>query len=203
MATINGDSTNNNLVGTEFDDRINGGGGIDTLSGLDGDDVIFNGTLVFGGDGFDDLSGDVVFGGNDNDTLTGETDVNFLFGDSGDDDLRAGFGQDNMDGGSGSDTVIYEGSDVGVGVFLDGTGSGGDAQGDTYISIENVIGSTFNDTVFGTDLANKILGRDGDDVITVSEMATASELSPYEILTGFKLRLPRRYANDEQAVVAA
>ncbi|HUQ45134.1 MAG TPA: alanine racemase [Gemmatimonadaceae bacterium] len=48
-----------------------------------------------------------------------------------------------------------------------------------------------------------LLGRDADDVITVSEMATASELSPYEILTGFKLRLPRRYVNDEQDVVAA
>ena len=48
-----------------------------------------------------------------------------------------------------------------------------------------------------------LLGRDGDDVITVSEMAAAAELSPYEILTGFKLRLPRRYAKDEQAVVAA
>ncbi|HET9010938.1 MAG TPA: alanine racemase [Gemmatimonadaceae bacterium] len=38
-----------------------------------------------------------------------------------------------------------------------------------------------------------LLGRDGDDIVTVSEMAAAAELSPYEILTGLKLRLPRRY----------
>jgi alanine racemase len=48
-----------------------------------------------------------------------------------------------------------------------------------------------------------LLGRDGGDVITVSEMAAAAELSAYEILTGLKLRLPRRYVADELGVVAA
>ena len=48
-----------------------------------------------------------------------------------------------------------------------------------------------------------LLGRDGDDVITVSEMASTAALSPYEILTDLKLRLPRRYANAELAVAAA
>jgi alanine racemase len=48
-----------------------------------------------------------------------------------------------------------------------------------------------------------LLGRDGADVITVTEMASAAELSPYEILTGLKLRLPRRYRNAEPATVPA
>jgi alanine racemase len=48
-----------------------------------------------------------------------------------------------------------------------------------------------------------LLGRDGGDVITVSEMAAAAELSAYEILTGLKLRLPRRYVADELGVIAA
>ena len=48
-----------------------------------------------------------------------------------------------------------------------------------------------------------LLGRDGGDVITVSEMAAAAELSAYEILTGLKLRLPRRYMADELGVAAA
>jgi alanine racemase len=38
-----------------------------------------------------------------------------------------------------------------------------------------------------------LLGRDGDDVIEVAELAEASSLSPYEILTGLRQRLPRRY----------
>jgi alanine racemase len=42
-----------------------------------------------------------------------------------------------------------------------------------------------------------LLGREGGNVVTVSEMAAASELSAYEILTGLRLRLPRRYANEE------
>ena len=42
-----------------------------------------------------------------------------------------------------------------------------------------------------------LLGRDGDDVITVAELAGLSEISPYEILTGLRLRLPRRYRDDD------
>jgi len=48
-----------------------------------------------------------------------------------------------------------------------------------------------------------LLGRDGGDVITVGEMAAAADLSAYEILTGLKLRLPRRYVADELGVIAA
>jgi hypothetical protein len=32
----------------------------------------------------------------------------------------------------------------------------------------------------------------------VSELSDLSELSPYEILTGLRLRLPRRYVGQEQ-----
>jgi alanine racemase len=43
-----------------------------------------------------------------------------------------------------------------------------------------------------------LLGRadDGADVITVAELSELCELSPYEVLTGLKLRLPRRYRFD-------
>lgn len=39
MATINGDSGNNNLVGTPANDTLNGGAGVDTLIGGEGNDV--------------------------------------------------------------------------------------------------------------------------------------------------------------------
>lgn len=48
-----------------------------------------------------------------------------------------------------------------------------------------------------------LLGRDGGDVITVGEMAAVADISAYEILTGLKLRLPRRYVADELGVAAA
>ena len=45
-----------------------------------------------------------------------------------------------------------------------------------------------------------LLGEDGGDTITVSELAATSDVSPYEILTGLKLRLPREYrAADAEA----
>ena len=38
-----------------------------------------------------------------------------------------------------------------------------------------------------------LVGRDGDRLLTVADVARAGDLSPYELLTGFRLRLPRRY----------
>ena len=61
--------------------------------------------------------------------------------------------------------------------------------------------------VTGTDAALgdvvTLLGRDGGDVITIAELAQRSELSPYEVLTGLRERLPRRYLHEELAVAAA
>ncbi len=48
-----------------------------------------------------------------------------------------------------------------------------------------------------------LLGEDGGDVITVSELATASDVSPYEILTGLRLRLPRQYYGNSESADSA
>jgi alanine racemase len=44
-----------------------------------------------------------------------------------------------------------------------------------------------------------LLGDDGDDCIDLMELAAVGEISPYELLTGLRGRLPRRYvgADDE------
>jgi alanine racemase len=47
-----------------------------------------------------------------------------------------------------------------------------------------------------------LLGREGGDVVTVAEMGARAELSAYEILTGLRLRLPRRYASEELEAAA-
>jgi alanine racemase len=41
------------------------------------------------------------------------------------------------------------------------------------------------------------LGRDGDGVITVQEVAEAGDFSPYEILTGLRARMPRAYVGTQ------
>jgi alanine racemase len=41
-----------------------------------------------------------------------------------------------------------------------------------------------------------LMGADGGDLITVSDLSALAEVSPYELLTGLALRLPRRYVNN-------
>lgn len=94
------------------------------------------------------------------DTLTGDNQANrieggagkdSLAGAGGDDVLVGGAGADALAGGAGLDTADYATSLGAVNVDLDGTGTGNDAQGDTYLSVENLRGSIFGDVLRGTD----------------------------------------------------
>jgi alanine racemase len=44
--------------------------------------------------------------------------------------------------------------------------------------------------------AATLIGADGDEHIDVNEVASTGGLSPYEVLTGLRGRLPRRYVGD-------
>ena len=44
-----------------------------------------------------------------------------------------------------------------------------------------------------------LIGRDGDASLDVADVARAGDLSPYEVLTGLRSRLPRRYTGGEGA----
>ena len=46
-----------------------------------------------------------------------------------------------------------------------GTGTAGDANGDTLSGIENLTGSSFDDTLQGNSLVNLLDGGDGDDTL--------------------------------------
>lgn len=100
--------------------------------------------------------GDRLDGGIGNDTL---------LGGFGDDDLEGGLGADVLNGGDGIDTANYTKATAGVIVDLIYGGTGGEAKGDTYISIEAVDGSAFADTIKGTDGDNILSGRAGDDFL--------------------------------------
>jgi Ca2+-binding RTX toxin-like protein len=105
------------------------------------------------GSGFDDvLSG---LGGDDS-----------LIGHDGDDTLEGGAGDDTIDGGAGIDTATYASAGAGVQalVTVGGTASGG-AGVDLLISIENLIGSGFDDQLTGSIAANLLRGGDGNDVL--------------------------------------
>ena len=60
----------------------------------------------------------------------------------------------------------YTGSGAGVTVDLTGgSGSGGDAQGDVLSSIENLVGSSFGDILYGDGGVNSLYGGDGIDAL--------------------------------------
>ena len=48
-----------------------------------------------------------------------------------------------------------------------------------------------------------LLGRDGGDVLTVGEVSGLADVSPYELLTGLRLRLPRLYVGEDVGEAAA
>jgi trimeric autotransporter adhesin len=108
----------------------------------------------------------ILKGTNSGDSLYGTSGGDDIAGLGGNDTLKGFGGADRLDGGAGIDTVFYGDSTVGVGINLQtGRGTGGSAEGDTLISIENVFGSNFNDTITGTSGANQLHGQDGNDVI--------------------------------------
>lgn len=154
------------------------------LQGGDGND------LLIGKDGLNNISGgdgdDVLIGGRDADTLSGGNGNDFLIGGFGDDYLIGGAGADQIHGGDGVDTVSYEGSPEGVSVNLfDGTASGGDAEGDILIGIENVIGSEHGDTLRGDGGVNRLEGRGGADFFYVESDGSAANGDTFDGGEGF------------------
>jgi Ca2+-binding RTX toxin-like protein len=107
-----------------------------------------------------------IRGTNSSDSLYGGSEADSIFGYDGNDTLKGGGGADLLDGGNGIDTIFYGDSTVGVTVDLAaGRGFGGTAQGDTYVSIENVYASNYNDTLTGNDASNELYGLDGNDLL--------------------------------------
>ena len=109
-------------------------------------------------------AGDAINGLGGDDTLYGNGGNDYLFGGLGNDTLHGGTGADRMDGGDGSDWVSYAGSQA-VTVDLRDRGFGGDAEGDTYLNIENVSGSSYADVLLGNATNNTLNGMNGSDYL--------------------------------------
>ena len=159
-----------NIIGSKFDDTITGDAGTNTLNGGAGNDTLH------GGDGNDTLIGgsgaDVIEGGAGADTVsyasthTGVT-VNLATGGG----LNVGASQDGVqpikpaiDRGTDDDLADGLGS-----TFVDGSYNAvngvTDATGDTYINVENVLGSAWNDSITGDALVNRLNGGAGNDIL--------------------------------------
>jgi Ca2+-binding RTX toxin-like protein len=153
-----------NLSGTEHADSLTGDGGDNLLAGGLGDDTLS------GGAGNDTLYGDGLVtvdthGGGSGPIVTYADYAPVFGGVPGDDVLEGGLGNDVLNGGGGSDTASYANASGPVNVNLQAGSSSGADGFDTLISIENVIGSSHNDTIQGDHGANRLEGRGGDDHI--------------------------------------
>jgi Ca2+-binding RTX toxin-like protein len=163
-STLTGDTQANDLFGGLGNDKLSGGLGNDRLFGEQGDDQLFGNDKANPAGSISD-GRDLLYGGAGNDQLSGGGDNDTLKGGSGNDILTGGTGNDTLDGGSGLDTASYLASTSAITVRLwDNTASGGDASGDTLISIENITGSTLgNDVLIGNALDNVLDGSGGAD----------------------------------------
>lgn len=131
---------------------------------------VFIDIIAYGGTNYADrivgLNSYNEFNGNSgNDTLVGGTAGDYLNGGIDNDVLIGGAGADMLVGGDGTDTASYENAAAGVKVYLDPTKgqNTGDAQGDQYQAIENVIGSAHADQLWGDGKGNVLEGRGSND----------------------------------------
>ncbi|MBY0565630.1 MAG: hypothetical protein K2P58_15780 [Hyphomonadaceae bacterium] len=171
--TLTGDGGNNTLEGGAGNDTLNGGAGTDTASYAGASTAVTVSLALAGaqntlGAGSDTLAGfEALLGSNFNDRLTGDANANTLNGGAGADVLDGGAGNDTLLGGAGYDTASYVSASSAVTVNL-ATTSGQNTVGagtDTLNSIENVVGSAFNDTLTGSAANNRIEGGAGNDAI--------------------------------------
>ncbi|MGK9237332.1 hypothetical protein KXS07_36920, partial [Inquilinus limosus] len=147
------------IYGADGNDWLEGYGGSDKLNGENGDDLLEGG-----------VDDDYLYGGPGGDRLEGGAGEDWLEGGDGDDILMGGAGGDWLNGGDASwphrgvDTASYAGSARGVTIDLvTGQGRGGDAEGDTLISIESVIGSDGDDVFVANWDVNWLAGGAGID----------------------------------------
>jgi Ca2+-binding RTX toxin-like protein len=176
---LSGGAGGDGLYGGAGNDVLDGGTGIDSMNGGDGADVYYvrdngdsiveaNATVsaaeydtVYSYAAACTLGANIEKGAIMIDTaadLTGNASDNLLF---------AGAGANTLIGGTGIDTVDYDGMAAGVTVSLAlaGAQATGGSGSDTLSSIENLRGSDFSDVLIGDSGVNALFGWWGDDTL--------------------------------------
>ncbi|MBC7954127.1 MAG: hypothetical protein H7Z12_20205 [Rhodospirillaceae bacterium] len=175
-----GDSGVNIISGMNGNDLIDGGNGGDTIDGGGGTDTLWyyssnaavtvdlQANTASGGwaqgdviSNFENLRGSAY-----NDVLTGASGVSTIWGGLGNDTINGGLQNDTLYGEGGTDTVSYLAySTAAVVVNLTTNTATGGGGSDVLSGFENIIGSTYADTLTGDSAVNIIYGDAGNDTI--------------------------------------
>jgi Ca2+-binding RTX toxin-like protein len=187
--TLIGDGGDNLLDGTKVHGLIDGLGGRDTvtyasslghvaiwLTHVDfsqGDafgDTYQNVEIFIGSSHDDEMFGDgqahEFQGGAGHDRLVGAGGTDTLLGGEGNDTLFGGEGADHLDGGDGINVASYAEASGRVVASLQDSGiNAGEASGDSYVSIQSLVGSAYGDSLVGDGSDNTLTGGDGHDLL--------------------------------------
>ena len=151
-------------------DSIDGGAGSDMVSYIDATERVVvdlaAGTATVGSETDTLISIENVTGTIWSDLIAGDAGASRLRGMGGYDWFVGSEGNDTYEGGTGRDTVAYSAAASGVNAsLLSGTGTLGQALGDSYSQIESLTGSSHKDWLVGSNDANVLRGLGGDDIL--------------------------------------
>lgn len=190
---LDGRAGNDTLVGNGGNDTLIGGSGIDTADYSGSTNAITvnltTGSVSDGLGGTDTLTGiEVIKGSIYADAMTGSNTNDTFIGNSGNDTFFASNGNDiywgntlNSNSDTNSDKIDYSSSSsFGVdhivahlstasvaGSITTYSGANALISTDTVYSVEDIVGTSGNDTLFGgSGVINTLLGGAGDDVLT-------------------------------------
>jgi len=113
-----------------------------------------------------DDSANLIWGNDSADFIMSAAGDDFLYGGDQSDILEGGIGSDYLDGGTGTDLASYGAAKSQMTANLGSASANtGDAQGDTYVSIEGIVGTRFDDVLVGNSADNQLYGVGGDDLL--------------------------------------
>ncbi|WP_136444139.1 M10 family metallopeptidase [Pacificoceanicola onchidii] len=166
---------NDTVTGNEADNVIYTNGGVDDIVAGDGNDLVYSGAgndRLFGGNGNDSL-----YGGSGHDLIGGAAGHDSLFGADGNDSIYAGSGNDMLGGVDGNDSLFGadgqdslfggNGNDTLGGVNGHDIAYGGNGDDAIYGGGGNdqLGGMAGSDTIYGGDGNDAIYGGSGNDLI--------------------------------------
>ncbi|QXH62307.1 calcium-binding protein [Pseudomonas azerbaijanorientalis] len=178
--TLTGGRANDHLNGGAGNDSLNGAAGADRLTGGDGSDLYYvdnagdivsetNATASIGGtDSIYSFLGAYTLGNNVENLRLLSTGAASGTGNSLNNIIDAGVGNNILDGGAGIDTLSYAYATAAVtaNLALTTAQATGGSGSDTLLNFENLTGSAYHDKLTGNALANTLTGGAGNDTLT-------------------------------------